>query len=291
MSGLIRTADELEPGVVAVDCVKCGRRYSADEFRVMELCYDCNCGGFIPRRIPRVEDRFPPELASRFTPLPEALMDHADALNIGPHELLVVWALERHRRVSGDEVWPSRQTLQRLTRLSRGQVTRAIGKLRPLLNPYQPRFNSGRHATNRYTLDFLWSAVADLERGVEPSTVAHQWATVNSEKADKSAANATVAHQWATDRGSPANITVAHQWATEVDTEEEDAFFKESPVGTSSRSERRDDPPLYDTDQDEPEGDDSRYRDFMAWKDEHAPNAKVTPALWRRFTEQERQAA
>lgn len=269
MSGLIHTADQLEADVVAVDCVKCGRRYGVDEFRVMDLCYDCNCGGFIPRRITRVEDRFPPELASRFTPLPEALMDHAEALGIGPHELLVIWALERHRRMSGDEVWPSRQTLQRLTRLSRGQVTRAIGKLRPLLNPYQPRFpDSGRQATNRYTLDFLWSAVTDLEQGVQPSTVAHQWAT---------------------DRGSPANLTVAHQWATEVDTQEENALLKESPVGTSSRSERRDDSSLSDTGDDKPEDEDSRYREFMAWKAENAPKSSVANA-WQRFSDRQQAA-
>lgn len=173
MSGLARWVDDLPKGTVALTCPRCRVDYTLDELDEYQLlCRKCGQSGLIPRQVPRLADRFPGELATDWTPIPNALLERREALGLHPHELLVIWVLESHRRLAGDEVFPSRDRLVALTGLSRASVTRAISTLvhRGLLARWQPRYqDSGRAAPVRYQLDALWEAIEEDLRS-EPAT-------------------------------------------------------------------------------------------------------------------------
>jgi hypothetical protein len=177
VSALVRSLEEISDDVVLLECVHCAERHQGAEFEGMGeplACIGCGLSGFIPRRANQMADRFPPALAQNFTPLPNALLDRAEELSLGAHELLVVWALERHRRVAGDEVFPSRQRLAQLTRLSEPSVGRATGKLARLglIARRQGRWrDSGRRAVTRYDLDPLWRTVAEQVSGAPEISV------------------------------------------------------------------------------------------------------------------------
>lgn len=161
-------------------CVQCQARYAIDEAPAVSdgsfQCGSfegeaaCNCSGMIPRFARRVSERFPPEIAAPFTPMPDALMDHREELDLSPRELLVIWALERHRRTMGQAgatTYPSRKTLEQRTGLSDSSVKRAVSSLveKKLLRRSQPAaaFASGKggvDANNRYDLDPLWEQLA-----------------------------------------------------------------------------------------------------------------------------------
>jgi hypothetical protein len=112
-----------------------------------------------------MDERFPAAL-SDWTPVPNALQLYARDLGIGANEVCVVVALERHRRVIGDEVFPSHETLARETPLSVRQVRRAIAVLgqKGLLEWRQPgRVSStGGRLPNHYRLDPLYERLAEL---------------------------------------------------------------------------------------------------------------------------------
>jgi hypothetical protein len=169
---LLRRADELTDKVVALECPSCHARYDGDAiydqiFGDVLRCSECNYGALIPRyRQSPVTDRFPANVATPYTPLPDALLDHARALGMNSNELLVVIALERYRRHLGDEVWPSRETLSTFTCLSVDQVKRAVNKLveNGLVERRQPGASGKRgRSSNRYCLDPLWGRLAKLE--------------------------------------------------------------------------------------------------------------------------------
>jgi hypothetical protein len=166
---LVHRREQVGVDVVALECHACGMRYVGPEIDEI-LAFDelrcpdpeCGAGGMIARKASRLEERFPDALARRFTPLPDALMDQACALGLGPNELLVIWALERHRRLMGDVVFPSHRKLANLTRLSVPTVKRALAKLvKAELIEQQPHFRAdGGRTTSQYNLDGLWQALA-----------------------------------------------------------------------------------------------------------------------------------
>jgi hypothetical protein len=77
---LVHRLEQIDADVVAPECQACGERYDRDEFENFELLVDplqcpatdCSAGGMIPRRASNLVERFPAELAARFTPLPDA---------------------------------------------------------------------------------------------------------------------------------------------------------------------------------------------------------------------------
>jgi hypothetical protein len=168
MSGLVRYEHEIAAGVRVLECVQCREKYPADEAIDLGTPLTCVCGGvgFIPRRIARIAERFPEEIAGKFTPLPDALQDHAKALGLSGRELLTVWALERHRRAMGDRVFPSVVLLAKLTQQSERTVKRGLQVLNEKGYVRTERYRwiaTGRRASNRYDLDGLWRKVAELE--------------------------------------------------------------------------------------------------------------------------------
>lgn len=173
---LVHRVSQLADDVVALECHRCRASFRRDEIEVEgdELfCGDpeCRAGGLIAHRTALISERFPAEIATPWTAIPDALMDHRSELDLGPHEILVVIALERHRRAMGEEghrTYPSRQTLAHRTGLSEASVKRAIARLARLglIRRWQPRFvQTGIKANNRYDLDPLWDRLAAVVRG------------------------------------------------------------------------------------------------------------------------------
>lgn len=166
---LIHDADEIPTGTLSLECHNCGKIYLAADMDDAELrCEGCGASGFIPRRAAATAQRFPAPLGQSFVPVPTALLEHAGALGIGPHEVLLVIALEKHRRLMGDEVFPGRQTLARLTQMSEHQVKRSSSKLvmLGLITRRQPgNTNQLGRGANRYCLDPLWERLAALAFG------------------------------------------------------------------------------------------------------------------------------
>lgn len=162
---LVRRLDEVSSDTVALECPRCRTRVSRahwDLFGDPLMCSECMESGLIPRRA-GVCDRFPEEIVAPFTPLPEALMDHAAALGLGSRELLVIWALERHRRTTGDLVFPSIGRLAALTQLGERTVKRSLRQLVELgyvARIAARRSRTARIASNRYDLTPLWEAIA-----------------------------------------------------------------------------------------------------------------------------------
>lgn len=168
MSGLVRYHDEIAEGVRVLECVQCRDKHSAALAEDLGEPLTCPCGsvGFIPRRVAKVADRFPEEIAGKFTPMPDALQDHAEALGLTGRELLIVWALERHRRAMGDTVFPSVERIAKLTCQSDRTVKRGIQALVEMGYITVTRCRwvaTGRRASNRYELDELWHRVAEME--------------------------------------------------------------------------------------------------------------------------------
>lgn len=243
---LIHHVDQVEADVVALQCHVCGAAHDPDEFDADLRCSSCGTGGLIPRRHTSIAKRFPPPLGRRYTPVPEALMDHAEALGLGPHEMLLVIALERFRRAMGDEVFPGRLTLARLTRLSEHQVKRASTKLVELglIRRRQPgnadEKRRGR-APNRIDLDPLWHRLAaeDLR-----STPAHQSSGFAGHQRPQSEPGGYLrapTNGFAGADGSICGAPVHPEVEVEVD------LFERDPVGTSAAT-----PPLAIEDLDEP---------------------------------------
>src|SRR5690349_16546212 len=115
---LIHRRDQIPRDTIALQCPRCQDQYSGtgmNEILCEEelICPGCGLGGMIATKTSTIAGRFPSRLAADYTPMPNALMDHADELGLGTDELVLVWALERHRRLMGDEVWPSRETLMK----------------------------------------------------------------------------------------------------------------------------------------------------------------------------------
>lgn len=111
----------------------------------------------IPNSASPVQDRFPDEIGTPFTALPEALGDVAGQLGLTPHSLLVIWALERHRRRRHDVVWPSLERLAELTCMSTHQVKRATADL---VSAGLLTRTKSRSGVSIYDLEPLWQAVA-----------------------------------------------------------------------------------------------------------------------------------
>ncbi len=168
---LIHRPDQITGDIVALECHDCHERFAPDDELASGslgdlACPSCGTGGLIPHRQSKLHERFPAAIAQPFTPLPEALMDHRAELGIGPNELLVIIALERHRRLMGDLVFPSQERIAGLTGLSVSSTARAIKRLRSkkLVSCSRPgiRGGAGGRGHVRYDLDPLWVALANL---------------------------------------------------------------------------------------------------------------------------------
>lgn len=167
---LVHWRDQVDDGVVALECHRCHTRYAgaglSDILVCEELrCSACGTGGLIPHRTSSLAERFPAPLDRNYTPIPNALTRHRDALGLGSNDLLVILALEQHRWAAGDEVFPSRSTIAELTGLSVRSVDRTLhGLVEAKLITKRPRYNSNAgQASNSYDLAPLWVAVAALE--------------------------------------------------------------------------------------------------------------------------------
>ena len=250
---------------------------------------DCRAGGMIAHHRGSVDERFPGPLSSRFTPIPDALMDHAAALGLGTNEMVIVWALERHRRAIGDEVWPSQQRLSELTRLSVPTVKRSITKLVKLglLTLRRSYFkDTGRRAPNRYTLDGCWQKLADRETA--SSTMGHSepWSRDHSEPWRETASSEVTRDQGeppSTDQnGDTPGITVSQ----EVDVQRKRCTAEVDPAGTSPAPRTEPDaldesaPDVADTG--DLDSDSEEYAIFNAWWERH-PRLKSFSAAYRRY--------
>lgn len=184
---LVRRLEEIDASVGALECPHCTTRFVRAEWADLGdplTCDGCGVSGLIPRRA-RVADRFPEGIGSRFTPIPEALMDHAEELGFGARELLVVWALERHRRSGGELVFPSVARLASLTQLSERTVKRSLQQLVALGHVGRARARwrgTSRLASNRYDLAPLWQRVADAEHAAAAAGLAVPRATGHSRR-------------------------------------------------------------------------------------------------------------
>jgi Helix-turn-helix domain len=247
MSGLVHRASQVGADVVALQCHACGRRYTGTELHViLELgtdvdlqCAhpDCGAGGLIPHRESRIDERFPAEIATPYMPIPLALLDHRAALGVGAHELLVVVALESHRRTMGDIVWPSYERLVKLTGLSESSVKRATANLvkTGLIERDRPRSKKGRLSINRYCLDPLWERLADHAHRGSPATHGDAETTTGHPDPWTPAPNTpTTGHidPWTTGHPDPPpQVTLT----PEVDVVEADPLLEVDPVGPSVR--------------------------------------------------------
>jgi DNA-binding transcriptional ArsR family regulator len=218
----VHRADQLGPNVVALECHACRVRYPVEEVVALGdplqcVDVDCGAGGMIARTTPTLEERFPSGLLNRgFTPLPDALMRERERLGIGAHELLVIWALEQHRWLARDRVFPSRKRLSELTGLSDTTVRRTITRLADAgLITRVPRFrdNAGQ-TSNAYELDPLWDRLGSL------APESHR----PGPESDRPGGNVHEAEPRAsshTDPGAPSH-TDPGPWVTQTHEQEED---------------------------------------------------------------------
>ena len=224
---LVHFTREVAADVVALQCHACRKRYTGADLDHMiggadELaCRDCGAGGMIPHRESSIEERF--GVWARFTPLPDQLMDQRSALGIGTNELVVIWALERHRRAMGDEVFPSRERIAELTGLSVATIKRVVAKLADagLIRRRQIHYkDSGKKASNRYDLDPLWTAVFTAGQ-CDPPSEQSSLPTPTAGQTDPRTAGQII---------TPPRVTLTQ----EVDVKEEvDALREVDPVGTA----------------------------------------------------------
>jgi hypothetical protein len=230
---LVHRREQVEPDVIALECHECGHRHSGEELNALLVvferdfqCLNCMSGGMIPRTASRIDERFPPAIAARFTPLPEELLQKRVQLGIGSHELLVIWSMEWHRRAMGDEVFPSRERMAAHTGLSVASVKRAVVKLEAaglISVRHRPRGARGRLGTNQYNLDALWTKLAapDSTTGhTDPWSAGSEGETSTMGQADP----------WTTGHSDPRPRVTQ---TPEVDVVEVDVFSEVDPVGTS----------------------------------------------------------
>ena len=196
MSGLIHRPEQITDDIIALECRECHRRYVGEEMWDLEISEGelqcsppldepaCAQGGLKPikrtgTQKSKVSDRWPSALADvGWTATPDAIWHHREALELSPHELILVLALEQYRPGMGQKAFPSRETLIQRTGLSLKQLKTALGTLtrdltlekdgryRPLLiKREQPGAADSRgRGSNRYLLDPLWLLIAELEQ-------------------------------------------------------------------------------------------------------------------------------
>lgn len=306
MSSLVHRSDQVAVDVVALECHRCRVRYSGDELvellgfeELTCLDPDCRAGGMVALRRSTLAERFGEAFTGAWTPLPEALMDHAGNLGIGSNELLVIWALERHRRALGDEVFPGQQRIAGLTGLTIYQVRRALAKLvhRGLIDRRQPGREGKRgRAKVRYVLDPLWTAVTHLvsasdNQTSEPAPFGEQQDSPNNSD--------NVVFGFGEHRGPDLVSTTGPIWCApehhEVDVVEIDAI-EEDPAGTSpapttesSAVAEAPAPDLAAVDDLPTDAERELSKRFAAFRAEHP---KITNPLqaWRRFAAEQEAA-
>lgn len=280
---LIHKTDQIPADAAVLECHSCGTRYSGESLEYLTAYHElrcieegCGAGGFIARSTAKLTERFPGALASAFVPIPTALFDHRAALGIGPNELLVVMALERHRRALGQEVFPSQKTIAAMTGLSVRTVKRSVTvlvKAELVRRRLVYHGDSGRRASNRYDLDPLWAKLAafDAEGQSDP------WVAATAPETAPTGQSGP----WTTGQNchSP-GATVA----PEVEVKEEEALEKETPTGTDPAAPDPGEEELTTQIWDQIDAPDSRGADFAAFHAEH-PKLNVLQA-WAQYEEQ-----
>jgi len=113
-----------------------------------------------------VRSKFPGKLGTKFVAIPAGLFEHREALDLEALDLLIVIALERHRRERGAEVFPSLKTLGAATGLSERTLRNRLSRLDQLeLVPSRPREGT----SNTYDLEPLWQRIAGLAGSPTPA--------------------------------------------------------------------------------------------------------------------------
>lgn len=151
-------------------CNACQRRYHADEWNdagghPRDLADPCRCDRGFHIGKATIEDRWGDP---HFTALPDALIEHADALRLGGNDLLVLLALEfiASRRTL-DTTAPVLEIARR-ARLSESTVKRTLADLgsRGLIVATRGKRRSGYGEPNRYStapLRYLIKSLAQIE--------------------------------------------------------------------------------------------------------------------------------
>lgn len=238
--------------LVALTCPQCKQRHTGDDLdEILELSgdglrcvtLDCGASGLVAHYESQIAERFPESIATPFTPLPYALLAHRDTLGLGPHELMVIWALEHHRRAPGDEVWD--EDLVERTGLSADKLKRATSKLvrHGLVTRRRSRMSDGRLGTMRYRLDPLWQRLAEL-------TTARQ-CTVDDVTRSQDPATA---HQFTVDHSAPVPEPGRTGAPSREEAFGEEPLKGEDPVGIAPADAGRGDDLLdrsFDSDQDQ----------------------------------------
>lgn len=169
MSGLVRTIEDVADEDVALTCHACGHYHQGDEFdEILDSdplrCLTCGSSGLIPHAVSPIAERFGPVLGAQFVPIPIRFLEVAGSLGLGPHEILVVVALESYRSTSSGWTWQTTNRLRERTGLSADQLKRATSKLVRLRLAERGRRRSG---VSTYNLDRLWDRIGTAHQCTE----------------------------------------------------------------------------------------------------------------------------
>lgn len=144
-----------------LECVQCRQLYEVGEDGIEggENCPECKCEGFIPRRadLPhKLPEKWPGSVDDRhrFVALPSALLEHRAALGLTPLHLVLLLALEDHRRRLDDVVFPSIERLVEMTGMSERSVRNQRDELVQLglLRTYRKRRRGANGGVTHYDL-------------------------------------------------------------------------------------------------------------------------------------------
>jgi hypothetical protein len=179
-SHLIRSRDEAEDLLRPGDYLECGctaryDRADLDELNEDDLglkCTGCDRrGAFVYHQIEnrerhkraRMSERLPAPLASNFYPVPRALAEHADVLNLDGPTLLIIGALWSHAYDAGSFIYPSTERIAKLARCSTKTVGRKLAKLQKAgLIEIRTIGKAPNTVGKVYDLTPLWDRLAEI---------------------------------------------------------------------------------------------------------------------------------
>lgn len=128
-----------------------------------------------PRRLARVEDRWPVALAP-WTPTPDVLWRRATKLGLSDGELRLVLALEVEREPPNPSVVVSQADLAALCGCTDRSLRRRVERLRErgYLTTRRASSEGGQWPATRYDLGGLWAALADAADRRTPASAGHK---------------------------------------------------------------------------------------------------------------------
>lgn len=158
---------DVVPNPHGLGCPRCHIKFEVDEVDYTNECNECRAG-----LVPLGPGCAP--VNSKYQKVRNGLQDHAVTLGLRHTHIVIIYALARHERVTGQWVYPSIQTLANLSGMSKSTAKRTMAELHAaghVLKHDRGRSPDGGRETSAWCMSPLWNRIDALVS--RPVTLSH----------------------------------------------------------------------------------------------------------------------